>query len=74
MLPSPGFCDEELFLYLAQELEIGNANPEAHELIEVHWKPFDEVLQMASGGEIRDAKTVVTLFRASLVMNFLEKL
>ncbi len=64
-LTSPGFCDEELFLYLAQDLTIGNATPEEHELIEIHWKPFDEALQLVTGNEIRDAKTVITLFRAS---------
>jgi len=69
MLPSPGFCDEELFLYLAQDLTIGSATPEAHEMIEVHWKPFKQALQMASGGEIRDAKTVITLFRVSVYLN-----
>ncbi|MDH3695221.1 MAG: NUDIX hydrolase, partial [Gammaproteobacteria bacterium] len=64
-LPSPGFCDEELFLYLAQDLTVGSATPEAHELIELHWQPLDQALQMASGGEIRDAKTVATLFRVA---------
>lgn len=69
MLPSPGFCDEELFLFMAQDLKIGSATPEAHEMIEVHWKPFDEVLDMAGSGEIRDAKTVITLFRVSVFLS-----
>ncbi len=69
ILTSPGFCDEELFLFLAQDLEVGTAEPEAHELIEVHWKPFDKALKMSRDGEIRDAKTVVTLFRASTLLN-----
>ncbi|NIR82161.1 MAG: NUDIX domain-containing protein [Gammaproteobacteria bacterium] len=64
MLSTPGFCDEELHLYLAQELQPVAARPEAHELIEVHWRSFGEALKMAADGEIRDAKTVVTLFRA----------
>lgn len=64
ILPSPGFCTEELFLFRARKLTSGKSNPEASEFIEVHWKPYNDALKMARMGEIKDAKTVVTLFRA----------
>ncbi len=64
MLSTPGFCDEELHLFLAQGLERVEREPEIHEVIEVHWTPFSEALAMAADGRIRDAKTVVALFRA----------
>jgi hypothetical protein len=34
-------------------------------VIEVHWKPWSDVLRMAVDGEIRDGKSVVGVFRAA---------
>jgi ADP-ribose pyrophosphatase len=65
ILPTPGFCNEELFLYRARHLRTVGANPNADEQIEIHWKPLNEVLTMAANGQIRDAKTIAALFRAT---------
>jgi ADP-ribose pyrophosphatase len=62
---TPGFCDEVIHLFLARELETGAAAPGEHELIEVHWVPFTTALDRARSGELRDAKTLVGLFRAA---------
>jgi 8-oxo-dGTP pyrophosphatase MutT (NUDIX family) len=62
---SPGVFDEVVHLFLATELTHGTVRPEEHEVIEVHWKPFEEALRMAQQGEIRDGKSVVGLFRAA---------
>ena len=61
---SPGFCDEQLFLYLATELSIGETNFDEHELIEVHWKSLDTVLEMVNDNSICDAKSVAALCRS----------
>ncbi len=63
--PTPGFCDEVLHLYLAQELEVTTARHNRDELIEIHWFPIETVLSMARSNEIRDAKTLAALFRGS---------
>ena len=65
ILPTPGFCNEELFLYQARHLTAVGTTPNADEQIEVHWKPLEEVLTMAADGRIRDAKTIAALFRAT---------
>ena len=65
ILPTPGFCTEELFLYQARQLTAVETTPNADEQIEVHWKTLDEVLKMAADGRIRDAKTIAALFRAT---------
>ena len=65
ILPTPGFCNEELFLYRARHLRAVGTTPNADEQIEVHWKPLEEVLKMAADGRIRDAKTIAALFRAT---------
>ncbi len=66
--PSPGYCDEILYLYLAQELEITNIKHNSDELIEVHWLPLETALIMVHKNEIRDAKTVAGLFRANQLL------
>ena len=63
ILPTPGFCNEELFLYRARHLRAVGTTPNADEQIEVYWKPLEEVLKMAADGRIRDAKTIAALFR-----------
>ncbi|HLS82763.1 MAG TPA: NUDIX hydrolase [Steroidobacter sp.] len=62
---SPGVCTEVIHLYLATALEPATLRPEAHEVIEVHWTPFDRVLEMAYSGELRDGKSLVGVFRAA---------
>lgn len=64
ILTTPGFCDEVIHLYLAQDLQSVTARPQAHESIEVHWQPFSQALDWARQGIIRDAKTLLGLFYA----------
>ncbi len=63
MLSTPGFCDERLHLYLAQNLSLGEHAREADEFIEMHWVSMGRAIEMALSGEIDDAKTIVALFR-----------
>ena len=57
-----------LDLFLARELQAVEQRHEEHEVIEVHWLPFAEAVAKAGAGEIRDAKTIIGLFRAQGVM------
>ena len=63
MLPSPGFCSEELCLYQAGNLSHVGADIQPDEQIEVHWHTLEQVRAMAADGRIRDAKTLVALYR-----------
>jgi len=65
-MSSPGIFTEVVHLFMAKELTPVDVAFEAHEVIEVHWKPFDEALAMAHSGEIKDGKTLVGLFRAAV--------
>ena len=69
-LSSPGVFTEVIHLYLATGLTVAAAKPEEHEVIEVHWKPFAEVLRMARAGEISDGKSLVGIFKAHLTNGF----
>jgi ADP-ribose pyrophosphatase len=64
IVSSPGVFTEVIHLYLARGLTAVTSATEDHELIEVHWLPFERALAMARSGEITDAKSVAGLFRA----------
>ncbi|VAW75130.1 ADP-ribose pyrophosphatase [hydrothermal vent metagenome] len=66
-LSTPGFCDERIYLYLATGLHSTETEPHPHEVIEIHWKSFEETLKMCEDGEIDDGKTLLGLMRAALV-------
>jgi ADP-ribose pyrophosphatase len=64
-LSSPGFLTEVVHLFLATGLsEVAN-RLEASEVLEAHWLPFEQVMQMARSGELRDGKTLAALLRAA---------
>ena len=64
-LSSPGVFTEVVHLFLARQLTRLPPRPEEHEVLEVHWLPFSDVLAMAHSGELRDGKSLVAVFRAS---------
>lgn len=59
--PSPGFLGERLTIFVAEEVEPGDAALEPGELITVHWTPWPEALRQVASGEITDAKTVAAI-------------
>ncbi len=61
---SPGVLTEVIHLYLARELTAVTARPEEHEVIEIQWVPFEEAVQRAVDGRIRDAKSLIGLLWA----------
>jgi len=64
IVSSPGVFTEVVHLFLARTLTVVPVRAEAHEVIEVHWRPWTEALRMAQDGEIDDAKTLAGLLRA----------
>ncbi len=63
MVSSPGFCDEVIHLFLAQSLRSVPSSLDAHEVLEVHWRTRPELEAMIKSGELRDAKTLIAIFR-----------
>lgn len=59
--PSPGIMDERMHLYLATDLEAGEAARETGEWIENHVVSWTEAMQLIADGKIEDAKTMVAL-------------
>lgn len=69
MHSSPGVLTERIYLYLGRDLRPAAPDHEAHEVIEVHWVPFDQALAWCHDGTITDAKTLVGLLRAAACPN-----
>lgn len=63
IIPSPGFCNERLYLFLATDISQGTVKLDDAEQLEAHWIAIDKVKQMAVDGEIKDAKTFALLFK-----------
>lgn len=64
---SPGFCDEELHVFLARGLRLsphGHRREEGEFTMNVHMIGFDEALHMVRAGSIKDAKTIIGLLLA----------
>lgn len=62
--PTPGFCDEKLYLYKAEKLTCGKSHPDEGEIIEFFEYKLDDVFSMIKNGEINDSKTICALMRA----------
>jgi ADP-ribose pyrophosphatase len=62
---TPGFTDEQIHLFMAIGLTYGEAHREADEFLELETVPFSRALAMIESGEIRDAKTAVTIMYAA---------
>jgi ADP-ribose pyrophosphatase len=58
---SPGFLSEAMNVLLAEELTLGNAEPEDDERIEILMTPLSEVLRLIHAGKILDGKTLVAV-------------
>jgi ADP-ribose pyrophosphatase len=56
---SPGFSNEVLHIYLAEELELGVAKPDEDEYIEIFTVDLETALEKISSGEIKDSKSIV---------------
>ncbi len=63
---SNSVTDEVAVVYLATDLEQGEARPEGTEQLEVRWVPFDEVMGMVASGGIDDALSVLPLQAVAL--------
>ena len=66
--PSPGFCKEVLYIYLAKGLRFGASHPDENEFLDVEKVHLDELYKMAMNKELCDAKTVIADLKAKEVL------
>lgn len=70
MYPSPGYCKETLYVYLATGLTAGKAHLDADEFLDVECFPLDTLVEQIMSGDICDGKTIMGILKAKL---YLEK-
>lgn len=61
MLPSVGYTQEAVHIYLAEGLASGETDLDANEAIQVVELDFQEALGMVMRGEIKDAKSIIAI-------------
>ncbi len=64
-VPAPGIFTEVIHLYLARDLEVGAAAPDADEELEMQWLPLEQALERVRRGDWNDGKTAMALLRAA---------
>ena len=57
--PAAGYADELLHLFLAADLEPGEAHPDDDEFVVAEWVDVDALVDSVLDGRIEDSKTVV---------------
>lgn len=68
VLPSPGCYGEILHLYLARDLRMAEQHLDEDEFLNVERVPFAEMVRRCLEGEIEDAKTVIAVLKAKLLL------
>ena len=68
MHTSNSATDEYAIIYLAQELEESEAEPEESEDLEVKKLPFEEAYAMVMNGEITDSLSMVAILKTKLLI------
>lgn len=59
--PSPGYTDEKIYVYLAEDGKMQPQKLDEGEFLDVVWLPLATVKEMLSRGEFKDAKTIIAL-------------
>jgi len=62
--PSPGFCKEELHIFLALDLTCGEMHLDYNELLSVEAVEIDILMDMIMANELPDAKSVIGIMKA----------
>ena len=63
LVSTPGFCDEVIHLFIARHLTAVPVRREHDEVMQVFWWTPQEVRDRLAQGDVRDAKTLVALYR-----------
>ena len=68
MLVSPGFCDEQVHMYLARKLKRCERHLDEDEFLNVETMSFDTLLEQVMDGTITDAKTVAATLKTKILL------
>ncbi len=63
LYPSPGYCGEIIYMYLAEGLSYGETDPDEDEFLNLKKIPLKTAVDMVLKGELKDAKTQAALLK-----------
>ena len=66
---SPGILAERIYLYFAKDLTQGPTHPDDGEFVETVWLPYQDLVDKARRGEIKDGKTLVGILKDSFLLD-----
>lgn len=66
--PSPGFCRETLYIFMARKLHFGKAHPDHNEFLDVEKIHLNELYRSVMANEITDAKTIIAVMKAKALL------
>lgn len=64
---SPGYSDEKLYLYKAEDLHFTHCHPDEGDILQPLEIKIDDAVKMINNGEINDAKTLCAFMRGKLL-------
>ncbi len=69
LYPTPGYCAEIIWMFLATGLTYGNQDTDEDEFLEVEKIPLEKAVEMVMSGEIKDAKTQTLVLKVNELKN-----
>ena len=66
---TPGFCNEQISIYLATGLSQHPAHPDSDEFLRLTRMPLHEAVALCVSGEFRDSKTIIGLLLAQQALH-----
>lgn len=67
LYPSPGYCGEIIYMYLARGLTFGQTDPDDDEFLEPVKLPLKQAVDMILKGELADSKTQAAILKTYLL-------
>lgn len=67
LYPTPGYCGEIIYMYIATGLAFGTTSPDEDESLDVIKLPLNQAIQLVLDGEIKDAKSQSVILKAKLL-------
>ena len=65
--PTPGYTNEVIYIYYADNLKYGETNPDDDEFLDLVKIPFETALEMVLSGEIKDGKTQSAIMKTAIL-------
>lgn len=68
LYPTPGYCGEIIYMYLARGLSYGETEPDEDEFLNLKRIPLETAVEMIMKGEIKDAKTQAAILKTERLL------